>query len=365
MKSFSKLIFRLLCLFVLAAYLISCFTQSIPPSAFSYMAVFSLAFPYLFLLMLIILVVCFFVNRRIAFLFLICLLFGYKNLSSTVAFNFSSKWTAQKKDSVLRIMTWNVEDFVSLLEGAQVRANMLQLIHENNPDILCVQEFTNVEGARWRVSVRKELDSLGYKYHYFSNDNVSSTVIERITTRGSAIFSKLPFTDSCRFTVRKKGMHENAVYATFMYKNKPLRIYTMHLASFRLYVDTANANKDIYKITYDRKRAVEYKLRETEQLHEQEVKILRDSIAKSPYPAIYCGDMNLTPCSYNYRILKNNLQDAFLAKGSGIGATFYKILPTLRIDIFLADKAFKIDQCTVLQRKLSDHYPIVTDLSWK
>ena len=75
--------------------------------------------------------------------------------------------------------------------------------------------------------------------------------------------------------------------------------------------------------------------------------------------------MNTTPCSYNYRILKNNLQDAFLAKGSGIGATFYKILPTLRIDVFLADRALKIDQCAVMQRKLSDHYPIITDISWK
>ena len=85
----------------------------------------------------------------------------------------------------------------------------------------------------------------------------------------------------------------------------------------------------------------------------------------SPYPVVYCGDINTTPCSYNYRILKDNLQDAFLAKGFGLGATFYKILPTLRIDVFLADPVFKINQCTVVQRKLSDHYPIVTDISWK
>jgi len=365
MKSFAKLIFRLLCFLVLAAFVVSCFTQYIPPSKFSYVAIFSLAFPYLFLLMIIIIAVCFFINRRLAILFLLSLLLGYKNLSSTLAFNFSSAWNIQKKDSTLRLMTWNVEDFVNLLEGSEVRLKMLHLISQNNPDILCVQEFTNVEGGKWRVSVRKELDSLGYKYYFFSNDNVNTAANDvRITMRGAAIFSKLPFIDTCRFNIRK-DINENAICASIVFNNKPFTIYTAHLASFRLYMDTDNANKDIYKITYDRKRAVQYKLRETEQLHEKEVRIIRSFIAKSEYPLIYCGDINTTPCSYNYRFLKNDLQDAFLAKGSGIGTTFYKILPTLRIDVFLADPAFKINQCTVVQRQLSDHYPIVTDISWK
>lgn len=178
-------------------------------------------------------------------------------------------------------------------------------------------------------------------------------------------FQNCLFFDTGRFNIRKQVMSENVVYAGIRFKNKPVRIYTGHLASFRLYVDTANTQKDIYKITYDRKRAVQYKLREIEQLHQQQVNLIRDSIAKSPYPVIYCGDINITPCSYNYRTLKNNLQDAFLAKGFGIGATFYKILPTLRIDVCLADKAFSINQCTVISKKLSDHYPVITDISWK
>ncbi len=365
MKSLTGLIFKLLCFFFFTAFLISCFTQYISPSKFSYVTIFCLAFPYLFLVMVIFMAVCFFVNRRLAFLSLICLFPGYKNVQSTIAFNFSSAWHIQKEDSSLRIMTWNVQDFVNLLEGSEVRAKMLHVISGNNPDILCLQEFMEVEGARWRVSVRKELDSLGYKFCYLSKDQSWSSAVERSTIRGTAIFSKEPFNDTCRFNIRNDFMHENAIYATFMFNNKPLRIYTTHLASFQFYRDTVNEKKDIYQITYDRKRAIQYKLRETEQLHERQVKTLIDSMAKSPYPVIYCSDMNTTPCSYNYRVLKNDFQDAFLTKGSGIGATFYKILPTLRIDVFLADKAFNINQCTVIRQKLSDHYPIITDISWK
>lgn len=365
MRSFLKFIFKLLCLIVLVAFLISCFTQFIRPSQFSYIAIFSLAFPYLFLAMIVLIIVSFFINKRLAIFLLICIFCGYKNLSTSFAFNFSSKWNTHKQDSSLRIMTWNVEDFVNLLEVSDVRAQMLHLITQNNPDILCVQEFTEVQGARWRVSVEKELDSMGYKYCFLSKDQKWSSAIERSTIRGTAIFSKQPFIDSCRFNIRKEPITENAIYATVLLNNKPLRIYTTHLASFQIYADTNNTKKDIYKITYDRKRAVEYKLRETEVVHEREVKIIRDSIAKSPYPVIYCGDMNSTPCSFNYRALKNNLQDAFLTKGFGIGSTFYKILPTLRIDVCLVDSKFKIDRCTVAQKKLSDHYPIITDISWK
>ena len=76
--------------------------------------------------------------------------------------------------------------------------------------------------------------------------------------------------------------------------------------------------------------------------------------------------MNATPCSYNYRIIKGNAYDAFLAKGSGIGATFYKILPTLRIDYcFALPKLLKYSNARLVERKLSDHYPVVTDIKWK
>ena len=82
-------------------------------------------------------------------------------------------------------------------------------------------------------------------------------------------------------------------------------------------------------------------------------------------PAVYCGDVNSVPTSYTYHHLRGNFQDAFLEKGSGIGRTFYKIVPTLRIDYIFTDKQFKIEQCTVAGKKISDHYPVITDLQWK
>src|SRR5260221_376118 len=71
------------------------------------------------------------------------------------------------------------------------------------------------------------------------------------------------------------------------------------------------------------------------------------------------------PSSNTYQFLRGNLQDAFLEKGSGLGTTFYKIAPTLRIDVCLPDNRLQVLQCTVPQLYLSDHFPVVTDLAWK
>ena len=59
------------------------------------------------------------------------------------------------------------------------------------------------------------------------------------------------------------------------------------------------------------------------------------------------------------------MQDAFLEKGFGFGGTFYKILPTLRIDYCFADKRLQVVQCKVETQKLSDHYPVITDFQWR
>lgn len=296
---------------------------------------------------------------------------GFKNVQHSYAFN-KSAWSDKKDPAALRIMTWNVQGFVNIMPQnfpqAATRIQMLKIIQQVHPDILCFQEYWNVENAKWLISVRHELDSLGYEFHFFSNDSIKMLADRSIQIHGVAIFSFQPFIDSGRINIVNRDESENCIYTDVFFQHKPIRIFTAHLQSFSLYFDTtqeSEAGKNLYQITYQRKRVVQHKLREVEQTHEDEIKIIRAQINKSPYPVIYCGDMNAVPCSYNYNKLRDDLQDAFLEKGAGIGATFYKILPTLRIDYCFADKRFKVMQCKVIQQKLSDHYPVITDLTWK
>lgn len=366
MKKLIKPSWIIFSLILVVFFIISCFTTFIAPKVFSYITLFALAFPYLFLLMIVAIVINFFVSKKLAIVMFVCLPPGLVNFTHTYALNIPEKFNDIKDTNTLRVMTWNVQDFVNLSPQNDVRSGMLNLIREKNPDILCIQEMTNVEGGKWRISVRRELDSLGFRYHFFSNDKVNSNKMDALVIRGVAIFSKLPLTDSGRINIHKSDVYsENLVYANVEFKDRLVRIYTAHLASFQLYLDTQSVNKDVFQITYDRKRVIQYKLREVERLHQDEAEIIHDQLTKAAYPAIYCGDMNAVPCSYNYRLIKGNFNDAFIETGFGIGATFYKILPTLRIDYCFADKRLKVINCTVIKKKLSDHYPVITDLQWK
>jgi endonuclease/exonuclease/phosphatase family metal-dependent hydrolase len=364
MKNFVRVAWIIFCIILTGIFIVACFSSYVSPDSFSYMPLLAIAFPYFFIAVLIVALINLARNKKLAVIMLVMLLLGFINLSHIIAFNFNTKQGASKNDSSLRIMTWNVQDFVDLRITSNTPSKMLNLIAKNNADIVCVQEFTNIEGAKKRVCVREKMDSLGYKYYFMSNDDytVGKHVVQ---TRGTAVFSKIPFSDSGRININATDENENLVYVDINFKDKPLRIYTAHLKSFSLYKDTQNSRQDVYEITYNRKRTIQYKLRDVERFHQREVAIVHSSMAQTSLPVIYCGDLNAVPSSYTYHILRNNFQDAFLEKGSGIGATFYKIAPMLRIDYCFVDKRLKILNCFVINEKLSDHYPVVTDLQWK
>ena len=289
-----------------------------------------------------------------------------------IAFNGKTEWHQTKDSNTLRILTWNVQSFRGLFPQsspyAKTRIGILNTINEYKPDVLCLQEYKNTENGKRDVSVRRELDSLGYHYFYCSNDDVRY-VRTTVHTSGVAIYSKLPLLDTGRIEINPETKKEHVIYADVVFNNKKVRLFTAHLNSFYLYPDTikaSDAGEDIFRKTYHRKRVIQYKLRETEVDHNKEVAEIRPLINESPFPTVYCGDINTTPASYNYHTLKgDNMQDAFLAKGSGLGRTFYQISPTLRIDVCLVSKQFDVQQAQVIERKLSDHYPVIADVKWK
>jgi endonuclease/exonuclease/phosphatase family metal-dependent hydrolase len=89
---------------------------------------------------------------------------------------------------------------------------------------------------------------------------------------------------------------------------------------------------------------------------------IQAQLAKSPYPTIITGDFNDVPSSYTYKQIKGKMQDAFLKKGFGIGATYMNLSPTLRIDYIMADKRWQVKGWESLDENLSDHHMIMADL---
>jgi endonuclease/exonuclease/phosphatase family metal-dependent hydrolase len=357
-----------LCFLLSVTYILASLSPYISPAHFSFISLLALAFPYIFFAQLIVGLIHLFINKKAAVILLLLLVVGYKNINSSFAWHVSS-WQNEKDSSTLRIMTWNVHQFDNMAKQSDPRAakriEMLNIINHYKPDVLCVQEYMNIFNSPWAANVPHELDSLGYHYHSFSRDSIYNYRWGTIE-EGVALFSKIPIADSGRIKINEEPDTENLTYGDILFKDKRIRIFTAHLASFRLYNDTVHqANKDIYQITYDRKRLVQHQLRYTEILHDKEIAIIRKLVQQSPYPVVYCGDINSTPATYSYYKLKDGLQDAFLKGGFGFGGTFYKILPTLRIDMCFVDPKFTVTQCKIPKVYPSDHFPVVTDIQWR
>ena len=95
-----------------------------------------------------------------------------------------------------------------------------------------------------------------------------------------------------------------------------------------------------------------------------DIKYLKKSIKNSPYKVIVTGDLNNTAFSYVYKELSKSLNDAFKAKGNGLGITYnYNFIP-LRIDFVFTEELFKINSFKTFKLNLSDHEPIFTELKF-
>jgi vancomycin resistance protein VanJ len=91
---------------------------------------------------------------------------------------------------------------------------------------------------------------------------------------------------------------------------------------------------------------------------------LRRMMAKLPRdrPVILCGDLNTPPNSRMYRELESRLTDSFSASGQGLGLSFMRSIPMVRIDhIFLGEGLAPV-RCWTPASSGSNHKPVIADI---
>ncbi|HXL55255.1 MAG TPA: endonuclease/exonuclease/phosphatase family protein [Chitinophagaceae bacterium] len=181
MKRFFKTAWIILCIALISVYIISSLSTFIPPSRFSYISLLSIGFPYILPAFILCCIINLFTVRKLGYIMLIVLPTGYFNTVNTFALRKEIPWQSHKDAATLRIMTWNVQGFINYLHKNKstpayrtARFEMLETIHAYDPDIICFQEYVNIENAKRRIPVKRQLDSLGYKYFFCSNDKIKS-----------------------------------------------------------------------------------------------------------------------------------------------------------------------------------------------
>jgi endonuclease/exonuclease/phosphatase (EEP) superfamily protein YafD len=145
-------------------------------------------------------------------------------------------------------------------------------------------------------------------------------------------------------------------------------VFTTHLQSVQFRqrdYDAISEIKNAEDSLFANSKTVLSKLRKAMKLRSAQAKIARQIMDDSPYPAIFCGDLNDVPNSHTYFTIRGNMQDAFLEKGFGIGRTYSSLSPTLRIDYIFTGQQFQIAQFTRVVKFLSDHFMLMADVQLK
>ena len=261
-------------------------------------------------------------------------------------YKFSTKeYPEAEKD--FSIMSYNVRLFnvFEWLERDDVPANILAFINEKNPDILCIQEFSN--------SANIDLKVYRHRYIFMGGNKIKT---------GQAIFSKFPIID--QGNIAFPNSNNNVVFADIKKGKDIIRVYNMHLQSIKISPDVNEINENIDAINQGKSQKLFNRISIAFKQQQQQAEIIKEHKKDCPYPIIICGDLNNSAFSYVYRNIKGKLNDAFEEAGKGFGPTYkFRYYPA-RIDYVLADDKMTVKKFESFPEfENSDHYPIMAKLS--
>ena len=270
---------------------------------------------------------------------LVCILAGWGYFTAYIGLHFS----ATPAEGDLQVLTFNLHDLKDLpfKEGGRGRdmRPLLDFLDEiGKPDILCLQELHESPAAELA-------QAMGFYHHHYPE-------------KGTAILSRFPLEKTGTIPFENSG--NSAIWADVQWEGQSIRIFNLHLQSNRVSTETQqlSGQKEIDKKYLRRLRVILRKYKRAALQRIEQVEGIRAEIEKSPHPYIICGDFNDTPLSYTYHRLSKGFFDAFRQTGKGLGTTYARFPPSLRIDYVLYAPELESSACKVYRKKLSDHYPV-------
>lgn len=298
----------------------------IPPKIFPWFNLLSLGFPILVVGYILLTFFWIFSWKKRAFVFMFLGLFFLNPVKRWVNYSSESKETAN-----LKVLTFNIKG------GKLGKQKVIDYINEQNADLVFIQEYGD-EGELQLKNIKGKhtapIVSLYTNYKILSRKN---------------LFDGLPDTD----------ITSQCEQIDLEIKGKTYRILNVHLQSFGVVKSMVKLNGSSEEDEQKVKNIVK-KLIPTFKSHQEQAKIIRESIDHSPYPLIVAGDFNAVPNSYEYYKTSEGLKDAFYEVGRGSGTSFHDYKYPLRIDYIFTSESIKPVSYTVDHSvNLSDHFPVI------
>lgn len=363
--SFIDKLFLWINIFLSACLLTSYLAPITNPAKFWPVAFFGLAYPFILFGNAILIIYWLFRKPVWMLLPIICIGIGWKVLNKNIGLRFPDSDNYAPSPNRVRMMTYNVHNFkrYGSKNDISTKQEILQIIRDQQPDVIGFQEFYTKNKGQYDMldSIKKILNCTNY---YF--ETVRSNADEAI---GLAMFSKYPIIAHGMIQLSEHGSENQCIYADIKKGEKTFRVYSVHLQSIHFeaedYRYLNNVSPDDGKGKVGSASRLGGKLKTAFLKRSEQVFKIKEHAAACPYPYIISGDFNDTPTSFAVNQMSAGLKNAFIEKGSGMGRTYNGSFPNYQIDYIMVSQQFDVMDYLIIEKRLSDHYPVRSDLVLK
>lgn len=355
---FGRLIVFLLTLLAvvgLMAMVLSVASSYVDPAQFVWLSYFGLAFWAILLFNLIIFGLLLLMWSRKAWVAVLAILVSIPGVYRSFSFG-----KAQEGGDI-RLMTYNVHRFTYLKDktNTEMAEDMVAMVNEYHPDVLCLQEFTVFKPKTNRKDCIAQFgEMVGMPFQYYNS---------KANFGGNVIFSKYPLSAVEDENDYGKENRYGTVALVDAGEKGRFVVFCCHLTSFQItdqeinvFTDKENSKEDVKSSG----KSIISKLKIAYQKRSEEVSKMLEDVPHDGRAIVLCGDFNDTPLSYTYhQIRRAGFTDGFVKTGRGIGHTYAGKLPLLRIDYVWGNDRIQPMLFKRIKIKGSDHYPVLMDFN--
>ena len=342
------------------------------PAKFWPFAFLGLIYPYVLAANVIMVLFWLLFTKKEFLISLVAIITGWNILTSVIQPNFKFlkkteirgkyKRDFREENNIIKVMTFNVRAFniYKWEKNKDARDSILRFIQEEDPDIICFQEYYTQEKGLFAASrLYRSLKNTPFRHISYTIGETSSSHY------GIATFSSFPVVG--KGIIHFENTFNAAIYTDININGDTVRIFNTHLQSIHLnsqnytFLDSLRINDQQLDEILD----ISHRLKNAFVKRSKQADVISGKIAESPYPVIVCGDFNDTPVSYSYKKIRSKLSDSFIEAGFGMGNTYHGLTSPLRIDFILHHPVMNAIYTERIRLKLSDHYPLITYLKFQ
>lgn len=339
--------------------LITYLAPHVSPLSVWWLSLLALSYPFQLVLHGGFLVWWWFFRRKRMLLSGVALLVGWTHICDHVQLLGRSAPAEAVRGDAVKLLSYNVRvfDLYNWSGNKTSRDSMFALIGRVDADILCLQEYYASESGKPIMTGEALM-----KDHHFLHRHERFNKHKKGHSFGIATFSRLPIVKKGYVDFGDRTSNQ-CIWTDIDLGTDTVRVYNAHLASYHFggaehrFLEQLDTDTDRDTLKRGGLRILKL-LRRGMRQRAGEVERIAAHMRESPHPVVYCGDMNDVPMSYGYGLLREELRDAFVESGRGLGGTYIGNLPSFRIDHILHDETLESWDFRTHPEAFSDHHPI-------